>query len=93
MQTIKQLIADLRADNPAPATRSDDPIVGDVVSFDYHGKSREGVVMEVFANAALLIRHTDNASRYRDENDRPKPISRYSADKMSDLDIIDRHAS
>jgi len=93
MQTIKQLIADLRSDNPVPATRGDDPIVGDVVSFDYHGKSRQGVVLEVFANAALLLRHTDNASRYRDENDRPKPISRYSTGKMTDLEVIDRHTS
>ena len=54
MQTIKQLIADLRADNPAPATRSDDPIVGDVVSFDYHGKSREGVVYGSFRQCSVV---------------------------------------
>lgn len=93
MQTIKELIADVRSENPAPANRGDDPIAGDIVTFDYHGKSREGVVLEVFSNAALLLRHTDNASRYRDENDRPKAKSRYSADKMSNLDIIDRHTS
>ena len=91
--TIKELIEAIRADNPAPADRGNDPIVGDVVSFDYHGKARQGVVEIVYDNAALLLRHTDNASRYRDENDRPKAKSRYSADKMIDLEIIDRHTS
>ncbi len=92
MQTIKELIAELRESNPAPANRGNDPIVGDVVSLDYHGSPRQGVVAKVFGDD-LLLRHTDNASKYRDENDRPKAFSRYNTDKTSNLVIIDRHTS
>ena len=96
MQTIKELIEDVRAANPAPTGRPKygplKPIVGDVLSLYYHGSYRQGVVTKTFGDD-LLLRHTDNASRYRDENDRPKAFSRYNADKSDKFTMIDSHTN
>ena len=85
-QTIADIIAEIRAENPAPANRGKEPIVGDQITFRYSGKDRKGVIAEIFANGTWKIRHTDGANKYRDENDRPKPWSCYKPELAENVD-------